>query len=287
MNSKRAKKVGMIVGGIIIVVVTGLVIAFNIMINQMMSGGGAIDKMIEAGVPFDQEFVPYGEYSINTFKIGDPSLPKVLFVHGSPGHWFDFVNIYTNTDLLDNYCMIAYDRPGYGMTTMPPAKEMSMQADVAAAVMEYFCDDDECYQVAGHSYGGGVTEQLLLDHAYHTNKGIYVAGTLSPDHQPRKWYNYLASMWMVRAMIPKDMRSSNHEMMTLSAELEKNRGQQSRITQPIVLIQGTKDVLVPYATVDYYKSVKPSGVNYVIVEGMNHFIPWTNPELIVDAILAD
>jgi pimeloyl-ACP methyl ester carboxylesterase len=73
-------------------------------------------------------------------------------------------------------------------------------------------------------------------------------------------------------------------MMDLATELRKNEGLQESITTPITLIQGTADVLVPYETVDYYRSVKSTGVEYMIVEGMNHFIPWTDPELVVEAI---
>ena len=51
-----------------------------------------------------------------------------------------------------------------------------------------------------------------------------------------------------------------------------------------MLIQGTKDVLVPYATVDYYKSKKTDGVKYMIIDGMNHFVPWSDPDLIVEAL---
>ena len=182
--------------------------------------------------------------------------------------------------------MIAYDRPGYGETTMPAASSLAVQADVAARVMRHFCDEQECYVVSGHSYGGGVVEQLLLDQPARARKGVYVAGTLSPEHQPRRrWYNYIAAFKPVQWVLPHEFNASNTEMFPLHNELEKNRGRQAQIYQPLVLIQGTKDVLVPFQTVDYYKSVKPDGVRYMIIEGMNHFVPWTNPEVIVDAII--
>ena len=125
----------------------------------------------------------------------------------------------------------------------------------------------------------------MLDYPQLVDKGVYVAGTLSPSHQKRKWYNYAASLWVVKWLLPKEMRSSNYEMMHLASSLKENRGRHNEIHQPLVLIQGTKDFLVPFETVHYYKEQMPSGVKYMIEDGMNHFVPWSDPELIVEAIV--
>ena len=273
---------------VIAIIVSILVIIVLVAINILMSRYDerkTLSEIESRSIPYRHAFVNYNGYKINAYCIGDPVLPKALFIHGSPGHWVDWKSQYIDPELLENYCMIAYDRPGYGETTMPASPSLELQADVAARVMKYFCDERECFVVSGHSYGGGVVEKLLIDHPARANKGIYVAGTLSPEHQGKRWYNYLAAFKPVQWIIPYEFTSSNIEMMPLRTELEKNRGMQPRITQPLVLIQGTKDVLVPFKTVDYYRSVKPEGVEYMIVEGMNHFVPWTNPELISRAIL--
>jgi pimeloyl-ACP methyl ester carboxylesterase len=281
---KRIRK-GLRILGIIVIV---LIVLALIAGNYFMSTYDEMDtvaRIDEAGIDFEQRFVPYDDAVINTYRIGKPSNPKALLIHGSPGHWVDWGSSYLDKEILDSLCLIAYDRPGYGNTTLPAASELSIQGDVAAAVMQEYCDAEECYSVAGHSYGGGVVQQVLIDHQGQANKGIYVAGTLAPDMQQKKWYNYLASLWVFKWAIPKEMRSSNHEMMTLSEELAGQEGKLHLIKDPIILIQGTEDVLVPYETVDYYKRMKSTGVEYVIVEGMNHFIPWTNPELIKEALI--
>ncbi len=265
-----------------------LLVALIIFANVMMDGideTSALSKLDNAGVNYEQNYVDHQGYRINTYQIGNPDLPKALLIHGSPGHWSDWINVLIDEKLLSQMCLIVLDRPGYGNTEMPAARELTEQANVATSVMTYYCNQYECYTVAGHSYGGGVVEQILLDHPKTTARGIYVAGTLSPEHQPRKWYNYLASLSLINWMVPKIMRSSNLEMMQLQTDLSRNGSRIASIRQPIIFIQGTEDVLVPYETVAYYKEVKKEGVTYVIIDGMNHFIPWTNPDLIVDALL--
>ena len=275
-----------ILGIVIVLLIILLVIAGNVLMNRY-DEMKTVSRLQEAGVQHEQRFVNLGEFEINTWCIGDPSNAKAMLIHGSPGHWVDWVNTYLDSEILDTLCLITYDRPGYGNTTIPAAAGLTEQGDVAAKVMEEYCREDECYIVAGHSYGGGVVQQVLIEHPDRVSKGIYVAGTLAPQMQERKWYNYLASVWAFKWMVPKEMRSSNHEMMSLAHELTEQEGKHSLITDPITLIQGTEDVLVPFETVDYYKVVKPSGVKYVIVEGMNHFIPWTNPELIKNALIGE
>lgn len=281
---KRLRSVFKIVSIVLVLLTAGLIVFANVMMNGF-DDSSAISKLNDAGINYKQQFVQHGSYRINTYQIGDPSLPKALLIHGSPGNWSDWINVILDKELLSKMCLIVMDRPGYGYTEMPPTKELAEQANVANSIMTYYCDDYECYTVAGHSYGGGVVEQILIDHPTTTAKGVYVAGTLSPEHQPRKWYNYLASLYLINWMVPKMMQSSNIEMMNLQSDLNKNDALIGNIRQPIILIQGTKDDLVPFETVDYYKKMKSEGVTYVIIEGMNHFIPWSNPELIVDALL--
>ena len=74
-------------------------------------------------------------------------------------------------------------------------------------------------------------------------------------------------------------------MLGLPESLELNEAAVSSIQIPIIYIQGKKDVLVAHETVDYFKKLKPTGVKYVIIEDMNHFTPWSDPNLITDAIL--
>jgi pimeloyl-ACP methyl ester carboxylesterase len=278
------KKILSIAGIVLAILLVLMLITVNVLFlryDEMKT----VEKIALAGNQTQNALIDYGDgYVINAWCIGNPENRKALLIHGSPGHWVDWVELYTNKGLIEDYCLVTFDRPGYGGTTVPPDGSLEVQADIAARVMEYFCGEDACYSVVGHSYGGSVVEEVLINHPTRAIAGIYVAGTLSPEHQPRRWYNHVAAWRPVQWVIPEAFVASNIEMMILADELRKNEGLQANITQPITLIQGTSDLLVPYETVEYYKNIKPDGVEYVIVEGLNHFIPWTDPYLVIDAL---
>jgi pimeloyl-ACP methyl ester carboxylesterase len=53
-----------------------------------------------------------------------------------------------------------------------------------------------------------------------------------------------------------------------------------------IVIQGKKDVLVDPRNAAFAKRmITNAEVTVIEVEGMNHFVPWTNPELIQHAVL--
>ena len=60
----------------------------------------------------------------------------------------------------------------------------------------------------------------------------------------------------------------------------------SLVKARVIVIQGGKDSLVDPGNADFAaKMMKNTKVILVKVEDMNHFVPWTNPKLIREAIL--
>ena len=58
------------------------------------------------------------------------------------------------------------------------------------------------------------------------------------------------------------------------------------IQQPVTVIQGNKDVLVSPANAAFAKKmlVNSRKLDFIIVDDMNHFVPWSHPHLIKNAI---
>ena len=221
---------------------------------------------------------------ISVTTVGDSTKPALLLIHGSPGDWSAWENIIINDSVRSAFYIIAVDRAGFGKTTVPALANLHNHADVVWQVLEQLEITTEV-TLAGHSYGGAVVEQLLIDHPNAFNLAVLVAPTLSPELMQPRWYNKVARWKLVNFIISKDLKSSNIEMLGLPESLRLNEASVPSIHIPIVYIQGKKDVLVPHETVDYFNELKPDGVKYVIIEDMNHFTPWSDPYLITDAIL--
>jgi pimeloyl-ACP methyl ester carboxylesterase len=60
----------------------------------------------------------------------------------------------------------------------------------------------------------------------------------------------------------------------------------SAIKCPTIVIQGKKDSLVDPGNADFAKKMLVNApVEFVLVDNMDHFVPWSNPELIRAAVL--
>ncbi len=58
------------------------------------------------------------------------------------------------------------------------------------------------------------------------------------------------------------------------------------IRMPVTVIQGEEDPLVPPGNADYAKRMLVNApVTIQMIPNMNHFIPWSRPDLIHDAII--
>jgi pimeloyl-ACP methyl ester carboxylesterase len=86
--------------------------------------------------------------------------------------------------------------------------------------------------------------------------------------------------------VPRSFRASNDEIYQLKPELQRLLPYWKNITCPVIVIHGKKDSLVPYENVAFARRMLVAApVQYVIREDMDHFVPWSNPELIKDAVL--
>lgn len=221
---------------------------------------------------------------VNTVTVGDTRNSKILFIHGSPGDWTAWQNLMSDSFLNENYCMIAYDRPGYGETTIEREKNLEKQAEIAYAVMQQF-GPNEKFTIIGHSYGGGVAAQLMVSYPEKIKKAVMVAGAISYGHQKPRWYNKVARRKIVNWMLPNDLKSSNKEMLGLYEGLKNIHPKLEKLDSiNQLIIHGEKDVLVPYETVAYWKSLGWDNAEYLLSEDWNHFLPFTKPEVIVKAI---
>ena len=91
----------------------------------------------------------------------------------------------------------------------------------------------------------------------------------------------------IRFLIPASFRASNHEILYLKPELEKMLPLWKNIRQPVIVIQGGKDMFVNPKNADFAQKmlVNAKSLKFIKVDTMNHFVPWSHPQLIKKAIL--
>ena len=218
---------------------------------------------------------------------GNPLAQAVVFVHGSPGQWSGWVEFLLDEDLQKNFHLIAVDRPGYGGSGAGQTEtSLRHQAEDVAALLQMNHSGKPAILV-GHSYGGAVIAQMAADQPSKISNLVFVASSVDPALEKTKWYQYPASWWPFRALIPGALRVCNEEIMALKPELLLLQPRWKEISAGVSSLQGTGDDLVPAANQVFILDHIPKAQIQVVerVVDMNHFVPWEHPVLIKNTLL--
>ena len=237
--------------------------------------------------PIQHQVIVNGK-TINYAEAGYDSLPVAFFVHGSPGSWSAFIDFMKDTSLLKKVKIVAVDRIGFGYSQFGEGeKSLAKQSAYLKPIVQRFKKGNNKMILIGHSLGGPLIAKMAMDYPELIDNLVIVAGSISPYLEPNeKWFRIPLNFLPVNLLIPKSFRASNTELLYLKPELIKMLPYWKNIRQPVTVIQGNKDVLVNPKNAAFAKEmlINSRKVNLVIVDDMNHFIPWSHPHLIKNAI---
>ena len=210
-------------------------------------------------------------------QVGNDTLPTLFFVHGSPGSWNVFKGYMQDTDLMKRYRMISVDRPGFGYSDFNHPKNLAQQSRIINYLLDSIQNNKPIFLV-GHSLGGPLIIKMYLDNVALISGLVILAGALDPKaEKPEKWRPVLFKT-PLNYFVPGAMRPSNEELWYLKKDLKKLDKELDKVFCPVWLMHGDKDNLVPVGNVDYarqkLKNVK--SLNIRVLQGANHFIPWTH-----------
>ena len=227
-----------------------------------------------------------GNRVINYVHVGNENLPLVIFVHGSPGSLSAFVHFLSDSILLDKVQLISVDRPGFGASNFGQAEpSLQKQATLLKPVLERH-KNGLPITLVGHSLGGPVIARMAMEFPELIDGLVMVAPSIDPQLEPNEWFRGPFATPFLKWILPRSIRASNDEIWNLKPELQQMKPMWAGIKAPTIVIQGTKDKLVPAGNADYAKKmITNASVELVIKEDMDHFVPWGHPELIRDAIL--
>ena len=230
------------------------------------------------------------QYRVDTRNIhyviaGDSTLPLVVFVHGSPGSLSAFIDFLADTALLKVAQLATIDRPGFGYSNFGMAEpSLKRQAACLRPLLEKHKGQRPIILV-GHSLGGPLVARMAMDFPELVDGLILVAPSIDPSLEPNEWFRGPLATPFLKWVLPRSLRASNEEIYHLKPELEELVPLWPRITASTTVIQGKKDVLVPWANATYaQRMITNAPVKLMMVDDMNHFVPWSHPQLIRQAI---
>ncbi len=241
------------------------------------------------------------DYVVDGHKIHYLLMPggpaRIVFIHGTPGDWQGWRNYLSDERLRARATMIAVDRPGFGGSErgqMQP--KLAEQARLLAPLLKMADGGEGGAVLVGHSLGGPIAARMAMDYPANVRAALLISPSIAPDYEAPRWFNDLGDSWLARALkgswlqhqfADDDLYNSNAEIMPLVHELKLMEPLWPRVTMPVTVMQGMKDTLVDPRTADYAEAVlpRPGGVVLRLPEE-DHFVLWSEPNLVVDAILA-
>ncbi len=227
-----------------------------------------------------------GKRSMRYAEIGADSLPTAIFIHGSPGSWTDWKDFFKDSSLLRTVKMVAIDRPGFGQSGYGNTeRSLQKQAAFIKPIIEKYQGQNPIILI-GHSLGGPLIARFAMDYPQLTDGLVFVAPSIAPEHEKVFWIQHVGNWIPFRWLIPGAMKASIQEILPLKDELTKMLPLWENIKQRTIYIHGTIDQLVPIGNADFAKKMlKNAPTDYVIIQEMNHFIPWSHPHLIKEGIM--
>lgn len=221
---------------------------------------------------------------------GNPHGPILYLIHGTPGDWSIFANLFDDRSLTEHVRLIAVDRPGWGATGREDLEPVSfaVQGRVIAKAVDRLRQEhpEQSLIVAGHSLGGSLVAYLAIEYPELIDGAVVIAGDLSAPLAKIRWYNRCAKWPLVRNLIGEALRASNREVFALPGELEWMVPRWSSIDRPILVIQGTEDGLVDPGNAEYAETViADESLEVLRVEGAGHMVHITHPEVVIPALL--
>jgi len=227
---------------------------------------------------------PFGDRTVNYAESGDPEKPLVMFVHGSPGSWSAFAHFLKDSALTSEFHLIAPDRPGFGYSNFGWAEpSLKKQSEFLYQVLKRYPDKKAI--LVGHSLGGPVIAQMAMDYPQSVRALLFVAPSIDPALEPDEWFRPLLRNFVIRTFTPISLAVSNDEIIFLEEELETMTDGWKELKQPIYMLQGDEDTLVPMQNAYYPGKFMPDSLIHIeLLKGVNHFIPWSHPQEIVKGI---
>lgn len=231
-------------------------------------------------------FYNYNGQTMHFAWSGSAEKQPLILIHGSPGNYEGWSEFLMNENLQKRFHIIAVDRPGYGGSGKGKAeRSLQKQSEAIWAALQYNKSGLKPI-VVGHSYGGSVIGRMAIDHPGQIAGAIYVAASVDPTFEKTSWYQYVGDWPIVSWLLPSFLRVCNQEIMALNSELNQMQALWKNADAPTVIIQGDQDKLVVPENEKFLRiKIDPAFiVKSYMIEGLNHYVPWKRPDLILNAI---
>jgi len=221
---------------------------------------------------------------------GNPTKPGVVFIHGTPGSWTAFESYLSDPQLQRDFFLVSYDRPEWGSSKLLAGQNPNLFTTQVAAIEQILNRyPDKQWILIGHSLGASIAPKAALAAPESISGLLLLAGSLNPGLGKPRWYNHIANNVILKWLVPRKLRASNKEIMSLQSELNLMQDDLMDVSLDVrvTIIQGMRDRLVSPKNSQY---VRDNWLNVfkqlsiIELEDEGHFLPWRQQELIIQEL---
>ncbi len=257
------------------------------LIHFGMSAEDISATFASAGVSYSDHYYDAEGYRVHYVSVGDPTKPMVLFIHGSPGSWDTFIHFLMDEDLIEQFYLVAVDRPGHGATAGEVLPDIYAQARALLPILDVGSGQPI---IVAHSYGGPIAVVLALSDQGKVGSLILLAPTLDPigeeENHWKRISQILAEIPLVRELINPALRTAALELRPLPEQMRTIEPALSNLMIPVTIMQGDKDRIGAVSNIDYVTShFTGTVVDVVEIPDAGHRIPTYNTDLVKEEIL--
>ncbi|MGJ4747837.1 alpha/beta fold hydrolase [Leptospira sp. SA-E8] len=206
----------------------------------------------------------------------------LIFIHGSPGNWSNYLRYLKDPELLKMYCMLGVDRPGFGKSPGAIA-DVNSQAEKILGTLTKLPEiqkGKKSITILGHSYGGPVAARMAALAPEKFQYLFLLAAAMDPEAEEIRWYNIIADTWVVGWILPAEWTHSNSEMLPLKEQLQNLNSEWKKIKAKTIVIQGEEDGLVDPKNLEFVQKNFAAEIKAYLLPKEGHFLPWKNYDLI-------
>lgn len=246
-------------------------------VSFQITDSNAKEQFKQKGLILKTGSLEIGPREIYYTMVGNDSLPTLIFIHGSPDTWSAFSDYMEDPEMLYHYRMIAFDRPGFGYSKSGGAMNLADQSKILESAARYFNNNRPVY-LTGHSLGSPIAMQMAADMPGYFSAIALISTPIDPALEEKESWRRAMNVFPLRYLLPGAFRPSNDELLFFKKDILKLGDELNKIECRVLLIHGKEDRWVPPANINYAEKMLTHAkkVDTLIVEGANHFIPFTH-----------
>jgi pimeloyl-ACP methyl ester carboxylesterase len=235
------------------------------------------------------KYFQYGDKKIFHAVTGNPLKPLLVFIHGSPGAWYGYMNLMDDSTLQANFHMLAMDRLGYFKSRNGKAfLNVEEQANSIDSLIHFYNKENAPYILFGRSYGAPIAASIAAQNSPQVKHLYLISPAMDPSTEKFFWFSKIGKWKIIRMFLPKALNTATDEKYAHINEMKVLQSKLTKIECSTTVLTGSKDWIVDTSNFEYCKrELNSANALFIKLKNVGHLITYEKPDYIKKMLLSD